>query len=154
MEWLFDLLGNGLLVTAVSSWAIAQVLKIFIHWWIYKKFDIMRLFGDGGMPSGHSATVSSMAVLSALTYGTGSFQFAVTAMLAIIVCHDAMGVRREAGKQAVVLNELIKSLDIIFTDEVAEVKLKEFVGHTPYQVAAGVIIGALNAAIMHFFFFI
>ncbi|MBQ8627263.1 MAG: divergent PAP2 family protein [Agathobacter sp.] len=154
MEWLFDLLGNGLLVTAVSSWAIAQVLKIFIHWWIYKKFDIMRLFGDGGMPSGHSATVSSMAVLSALAYGTGSFQFAVTAMLAIIVCHDAMGVRREAGKQAVVLNELIKSLDIIFTDEVAEVKLKEFVGHTPYQVAAGVIIGALNAAIMHFFFFI
>lgn len=153
MDWLFDLLGNSLLVTAVSSWAIAQVLKIFIHWWIYKKFDIMRLFGDGGMPSGHSATVSSMAVLSAFMYGTGSFQFAVTAMLAIIVCHDAMGVRREAGKQAVVLNELIKSLDIIFTDEVAEVKLKEFVGHTPYQVAAGVIIGALNAVAMYFLVF-
>lgn len=153
MEWLFDLLGNRLLVTAVSSWVFAQVLKIFIHWWIYKKFDIMRLFGDGGMPSGHSATVSSMAVLSALTYGTGSFQFAVTAMLAIIVCHDAMGVRRETGKQAVVLNELVKSLDIIFTDEVAEVKLKEFVGHTPFQVAAGVIIGILNAVAMYFLIF-
>ena len=153
MEWLFDLLGNGLLITAVSSWAIAQVLKIFIHWWVTKKFDIMRLFGDGGMPSGHSATVSSMAVMCALMYGTGSFQFAVTAMLAIIVCHDAMGVRLETGKQARVLNEILQSIDVMLSDEVAEVKLKEMVGHTAYQVIAGVLIGALNATALYFFFF-
>ena len=154
MNWLRDLAGNNLLLIAVSSWAVAQVLKVFIHWWVYKQFDIMRLFGDGGMPSGHSATVSSMAALSALVYGPGSFQFAVTAILAVIVCHDAMGVRREAGKQAVVLNEIIRSLDIIFTDDVAEVKLKEFVGHTPYQVGAGIIIGVLNAAVMSFLLFV
>ncbi len=154
MNWLRDLAGNNLLLIAVSSWAVAQVLKVFIHWWVYKQFDIMRLFGDGGMPSGHSATVSSMAALSALVYGPGSFQFAVTAILAVIVCHDAMGVRREAGKQAVVLNEIIRSLDIIFTDDVAEVKLKEFVGHTPYQVGAGIIIGVLNAAVMYFLLFV
>lgn len=154
MNWLRDLAGNNLLLIAVSSWAVAQVLKVFIHWWVYKQFDIMRLFGDGGMPSGHSATVSSMAALSALVYGPGSFQFAVTAILAVIVCHDAMGVRREAGKQAVVLNEIIRSLDIIFTDDVAEVKLKEFVGHTPYQVGAGIIIGVLNATVMYFLLFV
>lgn len=153
MNWLLDLLGNGLLITAVLSWAIAQVLKIFIHWWVTKKFDIMRLFGDGGMPSGHSATVSSMAVLCALIYGAGSFQFAITAMLAIIVCHDAMGVRLETGKQARVLNEILQSIDVMLSDEVAEVKLKEMVGHTAYQVVAGVIIGCLNAVVMYFFFF-
>ena len=153
MDWFFDLITNSILVTAVSSWAIAQVLKIFIHWWVNKKFDIMRLFGDGGMPSGHSATVSSMAVLCGLVYGTGSYQFAMAAMLAIIVCHDAMGVRQETGKQAIVLNEIIQSLDIMFTDEVAEIKLKEFVGHTVYQVIAGVLIGVLNAVLMYFLFY-
>ena len=154
MDWLVDLLSNKILITAMSSWAIAQVLKIFIHWWVYKKFDIMRLFGDGGMPSGHSATVASMASMSAWMYGFGSFEFAVTTMLAIIVCHDAMGVRLETGKQAAVLNEIIQSLDLIFTDEVAEIKLKEFVGHTMYQVLAGVAIGILNATVMYWFVFI
>ncbi len=152
MDWLFDLLGNVLLVTAVSSWAIAQIAKVFIHWWMTKKLDVMRLFGDGGMPSGHSATVSSLAFLSAMIYGTGSFQFAVTAILAIVVCHDAMGVRLETGKQARVLNEIRQSVDQMWSDEVAEVKLKEMVGHTAYQVIAGVIIGALNAMLMYFLF--
>lgn len=153
MDWLKELLSNGILITAVSSWTVAQVLKIFIHWWVYKKFDIMRLFGDGGMPSGHSATVASMATLAAYFYGLDSFEFAVTTMLAIIVCHDAMGVRMETGKQAVVLNEIIQSLDVIFTDEVAEIKLKEFVGHTLFQVVAGVAIGILNATIMYWLVF-
>lgn len=153
MDWLLELLGNGLLITAVSSWAVAQVLKTLIYWWVNKEFDIMRLFGDGGMPSGHSATVTSMAVLSAFMYGLGSFEFAVTLMLAIIVCHDAMGVRLETGKQAMVLNEILQSIDVMLSDEVAEVKLKEFVGHTAYQVAAGVIIGAANAVAMYYFFF-
>ncbi len=153
MEWLFELLSNAFLITGVSSWAIAQVLKVFVHWWIEKKLDIMRLFGDGGMPSGHSATVASIAVLAACVYGTGSFEFALAGILAIIVCHDAMGVRLETGKQAVVLNEIVQSLDIIFSDEVDEIKLKEMVGHTAYQVLAGVAIGAINAGVMYFFFF-
>ena len=153
MAWLFDLLSNGILITAESSWAIAQVMKIFIHWWVYKKFDIMRLFGDGGMPSGHSATVSSLACITGLVYGLNSFEFAFTMILAIIVCHDAMGVRMETGKQAIILNEITDSLGIIFSDEVAEVKLKEMVGHTMPQVIAGVALGILDAIVVYHIFF-
>lgn len=154
MDWLFELLTNRFLITGVSSWAVAQVLKTVIHFIIYKKFDISRLFGDGGMPSGHSATVTSIAVAAALYYGTGSFEFAVAAILAIIVCHDAMGVRLETGKQAIVINDLVKAFNILSDQDLSEeVKLKEFVGHTPIQVLAGILIGVLNALVMHFWIF-
>lgn len=153
MEWIYDLLTNPFLITSISGWGIAQTLKVFIHAFVYKKFDITRLFGDGGMPSGHSATVSSLTCLCALVYGADSFEFGVTMIFAIIVCHDAMGVRRETGKQSLVINEIVKALDIMFTDEVAEVKLKEMVGHTPYQVAAGIVLGVLDAIFMYNLFF-
>ena len=154
MDWLLDRLTNRFLITGVSSWAVAQVLKTVIHFIIYKKFDISRLVGDGGMPSGHSATVTSIAVAAALFYGTGSFEFAIAAILAIIVCHDAMGVRLETGKQAVVLNELIKAFNDLAAEDISEdVKLKEFVGHTPIQVLAGILIGTLNAVVMHYWIF-
>jgi len=154
MDWLLELLTNRFLITGVSSWAVAQVLKTVIHFIIYKKFDISRLFGDGGMPSGHSATVTSIAVAAALYYGTGSFEFAVAAILAIIVCHDAMGVRLETGKQAIVINDLVKAFNILSNQDLSEeVKLKEFVGHTPIQVLAGILIGVLNALVMHFWIF-
>ena len=150
MKWLLDFLTNPYLITGVSSWLIAQMLKTIIHAIIYKELDIKRLFGDGGMPSGHSATVSSLATFTALVCGFGGIEFAVTAILAIIVCHDAMGVRRETGKQAVLLNEIIKAFDVFATEELPEVKLKEFVGHTPIQVVAGILIGIANAVIMFF----
>ena len=154
MDWLLDLVTNRFLITGVSSWAVAQVLKTVIHFIIYKKFDISRLFGDGGMPSGHSATVTSIAVAAALYYGTGSFEFAVAAILAIIVCHDAMGVRLETGTQAIVINDLVKAFNILSDQDLSEeVKLKEFVGHTPIQVLAGILIGVLNALVMHFWIF-
>ncbi len=148
MNWLIDFINNPYFITGVSSWAIAQILKLIIYAIVNKKFDILRLFGDGGMPSGHSATVTSLAVLTSLTFGTGSFEFAISALLAIIVCHDAMGVRLETGKQAILINEIIKSFDVLAKDELPEVKLKEFVGHTPIQVLAGIIIGVLNAIVM------
>lgn len=148
MNWLIDFINNPYFITGVSSWAIAQILKLIIYAIVNKKFDILRLFGDGGMPSGHSATVTSLAVLTSLTFGTGSFEFAISALLAIIVCHDAMGVRLETGKQAILINEIIKSFDVLAKDELPEVKLKEFVGHTPIQVLAGIIIGILNAIVM------
>ena len=150
MEWLFDLITNPLLLTGLSSWFVAQVLKLLIYAGINKKLEWERLFGDGGMPSGHSATVTSVAVYSALYYGTGSFEFAVCALLAIIVCHDAMGVRLETGKQAMVINKLIEAFEELTKEDIPEEKLKEFVGHTPIQVLAGVTIGALNAVFMYF----
>ena len=153
MQWLTDLLHNPYLITGLSSWFIAQVLKTILHAVINKKLDFERLFGDGGMPSGHSATVSSLAVISALLHGADSFQFAVTCILAVIVCHDAMGVRPETGKQAIVLNELIKSFEHLTKKDLPEVMLKEFVGHTPFQVLAGILIGIANAFLMFHLFF-
>ena len=73
----------------------------------------------------------------------------MTAILAIIVCHDASGVRLETGKQAEVINDLIEVVDMLTTEELPEVKLKEFVGHTPIQVAAGIVVGIVNAVILY-----
>ncbi|MGM9625835.1 MAG: divergent PAP2 family protein [Eubacteriales bacterium] len=149
MNWLSDLICNPFLVTGITAWLIAQVLKTLIHLWIYKKFDIHRLFGDGGMPSGHSATVTSLVCMAGLIYGTGSFEFAVSAILAIIVCHDAMGVRLETGKQAAIINDLVEIVDMLSTEKLTEVRLKEFVGHTPIQVFAGILVGAAVAGFMY-----
>ena len=151
MNWFSELIHNPFLVIPVLSWLCAQVLKTVIHSVINRKFDITRLCGDGGMPSGHSATVTSLAAVSALVHGFGSFEFAVTAILAIIVCHDAMGVRLETGKQAEVINDLIEIIDMLTTEELPEAKLKEFVGHTPIQVLAGILLGIAIACVIYFF---
>ncbi|MBQ7875508.1 MAG: divergent PAP2 family protein [Oscillospiraceae bacterium] len=153
MEYIIDFLTNKFFITALSAWAVAQVLKVMIHAFVTKTWDFSRLFGDGGMPSGHSATVSSLAVMSALTYGFGSFEFAISGLLAVIVCHDAMGVRLEAGKHAKLLNILVDSFESFSKNELPEVALKEFVGHTPLQVITGIILGVLCACAMHFWIF-
>ena len=146
LDWLFQLFTNPFLITAVLAWFIAQVLKTIIYLILNRKLRLERMIGDGGMPSGHSATVSSMATLSLLIYGPGSYEFAISAPLAIIVCHDAMGVRRESGKHAVVLNEMMLIYEKIFNEEeLTEVELKEFVGHTPLQVTVGIAIGVASA---------
>lgn len=153
MEWLLDLVTNPFLIAGVSAWLVAQVVKTIIHAIINKKLAWERLVGDGGMPSGHSATVTAVCVMSALFYGLGSFQFAVSGILAIIVCHDAMGVRLETGKQAMLLNELLKSFETLTSDALPEVKLKEFVGHTPVQVIAGILLGAADAMLLYWIVF-
>lgn len=153
MKWIVSLLTNRFLVTAVSSWLLAQVFKTVLYAITNKKLDISRLFGDGGMPSGHSATVTSLAVVSGLHYGADSFAFALSAVLAIIVCHDATGVRQETGKQAFVINELRRAFEELSEEKMPEVKLKEFVGHTPIQVMAGILLGICNAFFMHWLLF-
>jgi len=150
VDWLFELITNRFLITGVSSWFVAQLVKTVIYAIINKKLVLERMVGDGGMPSAHSATVTSLAVISALSFGFDSFQFAVTALLAIIVCHDAMGVRLETGKQAVKINEILEAFELIHPDKISEANLKEFVGHTPIQVIAGILLGIVNACVMHF----
>ena len=145
MDWLKDFFTNPFLLTGVGSWFVAQVLKTILHCVIYKKLDFERLYGDGGMPSGHSATVASLATMCGRMCGLQSAEFAIAAILAIIVCHDATGVRRETGRHAEILNELVKSLE---TGK--PVDLKELVGHTPLQVFAGILIGIGNALLMYF----
>ena len=153
MNWLLELLTNPFLLTSLSSWFVAQVLKTIIHAVENKKLVLERIVGDGGMPSGHSATVTSLSTFCGLHFGFGSFQFAVTAILAIIVCHDAMGVRLETGRQAEAINELTKTIELLSSKEWTQEKLKEFVGHTPIQVLAGILLGIVNALVMYFFVF-
>lgn len=136
-----EILGNRVLVCSVAGWTVAQVLKTILDLILNQSFNPERLFGSGGMPSSHSATVCALTTASGLQYGIGSFEFAISFVLAMIVMYDAMGVRREAGKQAKLLNrvffENILDLDGIYLQE----KLKEYVGHTPVQVAAGAVLG-------------
>ena len=153
MDWFTELLSNRFLLTALSSWFIAQVLKVIINAVIHKKIIWERLVGDGGMPSGHSATVSSLAMMSGLMYGLGSFQFAMAGVLAVIVCHDATGVRMETGKQSMVINEILDTFERMKMGYSSDIVLKEFVGHTPLQVAAGITIGILNALFMYYVVF-
>ena len=156
-----ELIANKVLIAGISGWASAQVIKAFLHAVLNREFSIERLFGDGGMPSGHSATVSAMAAMALLHYGVGSFEFAISAMLAIIVMHDAMGVRLETGKQAEVINELTNLIEEIIDDfnqeeswenkfkkVFSEDKLKEYVGHTPIQVIAGCILGIIVGCVL------
>ena len=152
MNWFHDLITNPFLLTALSAWFIAQLLKTILNAAINHTLDLERMVGDGGMPSGHSATVSSLTIMTALRCGTGSYAFAISAILAIIVCHDAMGVRRETGKQAVVINELINSLSD--PKRLPKIELKELVGHTPLQVLAGVLLGIATAFFMHYLVFV
>lgn len=138
-----QLIGNKILVCAVAGWFVAQVLKTIIHVIVTGKFDPERLTGSGGMPSSHSSTVCAMAAAAGQIYGLGSFEFAVTVILAIIVMHDAMGVRLETGKQAKLINEIVETFKTMNGKTLAEEKLKEFVGHTPLQVLMGALLGIL-----------
>lgn len=104
------------------------------------------------MPSSHSATVCALASASCYQYGAGSFEFAISLFFAIVVMYDAMGVRRETGIQAKLLNDMLKTFEDMGRSELSTYdKLKEFVGHTPLQVLAGAILGILIAVLMYSF---
>lgn len=153
MTFFNDLFSNELFVSAATGWFVAQILKTIIHTFVTKDFNIERMYGSGGMPSSHSSTVTALATSSYFLHGAGSSEFAISIILAIIVMYDARGVRRETGIQAKVLNDLIELLadvhnEIMPLDE----KLKEFVGHTPLQVAAGAILGFAIACLVHLCF--
>ena len=148
MSFLQELVHNRIFVSAVLGWFIAQVLKTIIHLFLTKQFVAERMIGSGGMPSSHSATVCALATATGMVYGGGSFEFAIAVILAIIVMHDAMGVRRETGIQAKVINEMLEIFTNMGKKMSPEEKLKEFVGHTPLQVLAGGILGILIAVMV------
>ncbi len=141
-------------MAACLAWLIAQAIKTAIDLVLYRSFNPERLVGSGGMPSSHSATVCALCAMALFQYGAGSFQFAFTFILAMVVMYDAAGVRRETGKQAVVLNRLLMDNPFPWKDEVLDQKLKELVGHTPLQVAAGAILGVAVAAAMEFMIYV
>ena len=152
MNWFFEFITNPYLIAPIAAWFVAQNLKVIIDTVINKKFDPNRFFGDGGMPSCHSATVSALACICGLGQGFGSVEFALSAIFCAVVCRDAMGVRMETGKQAIVLNEFIKLFGKHSEKKLSSIKLKEFVGHTPLQVGAGIIIGVGVSVEVYFIF--
>lgn len=131
-----------LIISPIAAWIIAQIIKSIIAWIQTGKFDVLRLIGDGGMPSAHSATVCALACSSALVYGLISFQFALSGVLAAIVMHDASGIRLESGKQAQAINEIREYLNSL-TFETVHAHLEELLGHTPFQVLIGALTGIL-----------
>lgn len=147
MQLIRDVLNlNPILTVALLAWFVAQVLKTLINFILLGKFQLERMWGDGGMPSAHSATVCAMVIATARSEGFGSAIFAVAAVVAIITMHDAMGVRRETGEQAKVLNKMIEQwIDVTEKNApfLQNMHLKEMVGHTPLQVVAGVLLGSL-----------
>ena len=143
MTFLKGAVQNPVLVGAVMGWFVAQVLKTLIHLMITREFVWERRIGSGGMPSSHSATVCALATATGIQYGSASFAFAIAVIMAIIVMHDAMGVRRETGIQARVLNEMMNLFREMGTKMSVEDKLKEFVGHTPFQVWMGALLGVI-----------
>ena len=135
---------NYVLVTAVISSLLAQFTKVILNLIILGKFIPERLWGAGGMPSAHSATVCALLV-------AGSTEFALALVLAIIVMYDAMGVRRETGEQAKILNRMLSEWMDRESDAMpflGDKKLKEMVGHTPIQVLTGAIFGIAVGLLM------
>ena len=141
---------NEILLVPAVAWLVAQLLKTLINGVVHKEWSAERLWGDGGMPSGHSATVSSLATMCGITCGFGSPTFALSFIFAVVVMHDAVGVRREAGKQAVTLKKLAALVNGAISDpdkRIRTEKLKEFIGHTPMQVFFGALLGIVVSVV-------
>jgi len=140
----------SLLEVSIFSLFTAQFLKIFF----IRPMNFYTFFTSGGMPSSHSSFVSALAITVGLKYGFGSDLFAIVTVFSLIVTYDASGVRRAVGQQANVLNNLIKHLEgKNFANDKQLIKddLKELIGHTPFEVFAGVLLGALIALINWYF---
>ncbi len=136
-----EMLKNQILVSSVTGWVVAQVLKTLIDCTLNHGFSPERLVGSGGMPSSHSSTVCALVVSSGICCGVSSSEFAVSFVLASVVMYDAIGVRQETGKQAKLLNLILEQDFFKLNNQEFQKKLKEFVGHTPLQVLVGAILG-------------
>jgi uncharacterized protein len=133
------LLDNRILVAAFLAWLAAQVSKTVYECIRYRQIKLSRLVSSGGMPSSHSALVTSLATATGRITGIGSPAFAIAAVLAGIVMYDAAGVRRAVSIQARILNQMI---DEAFQGKpFAEKRLRELIGHTPIQVLVGALLG-------------
>lgn len=145
MRYIQEIFSNRILIIGVLAWFSAQFLKIVFTAIIEKKWDFSRLFfGLGGMPSSHSSVVTSMATAVGIARGFYSVEFAMCTILAFIVMTDAAGVRRAAGRQAAVLNKIVQDMISVGKAPTSE-KLKELLGHTPFEVIIGALLGVLIA---------
>lgn len=146
MKNLADLLSNHYIWCAVTAWILAQALKIPTYWLVEKKLDWKRFFGSGGMPSSHTASVISLTIMVGAINGFNSAVFAISIAFSVVVMYDATGVRREAGKHGAFINEILHKV-LIDGKPISDDEFKELVGHTPFEVAGGVIVGLLVALV-------
>ena len=142
---LHEIITNKILIIPICSWAIAQLLKVIVILIRKKPLHLHHLVGSGGMPSSHSALVSALATSVALIQGLGSVAFGISAIFALVVMSDAIGVRQSVGQQSIVLNRIIRELR--FRRPIIELghDLKELVGHTQFQVIIGGLLGIVVA---------
>lgn len=142
-----SIINNFALMCSLLGWLIASFAKIIVSLIKEKRLDFRRIYGSGGMPSSHSATVSSLATAVAKTDGMQSTNFAIAFMFAFIVMYDASGVRRAAGEQARILNQLVNNLSE-HKPVYLKKNLKELIGHTPLEVVVGALLGILIGLVM------
>ena len=141
MEDIQKLVTNKYLYVPLLLWFCIQVFKVICDLVKTKKFNFKRIMGAGGMPSSHTAVVTSLAMLVGKSEGFDSAMFAVALVFAMVVMYDAAGVRRAAGKQAKLLNKIVETPGLTGL-QVSE-KLVEVLGHTPIQVLVGATIGII-----------
>jgi acid phosphatase family membrane protein YuiD len=141
-----DIVQYRVLLSIFLAWFVAQFLKPFVHYVRFREWEWPRWFGAGGMPSSHSAVVVSATYALGLQNGFASPEFALGVALCMIVLYDAAGIRRQAGEHARIINAIID--DLAHGHPLKEEHLKELLGHTPGEVATGVVTGILAAHIV------
>ncbi len=137
---------NKILLITIATWILAQTLKVINGYFHEKRFNFRWLIGTGGMPSSHAAGVAALATACGLAQGFDSVVFGLAAVFALVTMFDAQGVRRETGQQAEILNRILD--DIYSRGEIQEGRLKELIGHTPFQVFVGALLGCLSAVVL------
>ncbi|HEX7002239.1 MAG TPA: divergent PAP2 family protein [Trueperaceae bacterium] len=143
-----ELLANTPLMVAIVATAVAQILKLIIVVLTERRWAFARLLETGGMPSSHSAAVAALAVALGMQYGWQSPHFAIAAVFGSIVMYDATGIRRAAGLQAELINELVSELGHLFDEGFKPQALRTLLGHTYPQVIVGAVLGVAVAVIL------
>ncbi|MDP3787412.1 MAG: divergent PAP2 family protein [Candidatus Omnitrophota bacterium] len=142
----FSILQNKVFLATLIAWVAAQTIKILINSAKEKRFNFRWLVSTGGMPSAHSAGVMSLATAVGIQEGFDSTVFIATLMFALVIAFDAQGVRRATGQQAEILNKILE--DIYWRRKIQEDRLKELIGHTPFEVLVGSVIGIVIATLV------
>ena len=146
MNGFMQFIQNKYIYVPLLLWFGIQLFKLIYDLVTTKKFNFKRIMGAGGMPSSHSAVVVGLATLIGKYEGVGTPIFALAFIVAFVVMYDACGVRRAAGKQAELLNKLVETPGLTGV-QVSE-KLVEVLGHTPFQVLVGALIGLVVGLIV------
>jgi uncharacterized protein len=142
---LSEFFNNKVLMISICGWAIAQLLKVLVVLIQEKRVVWNYFITSGGMPSSHASTVTAMTTSIAIVYGLGSVGFCISSVLAVIVMYDAAGVRQSVGQQSVIINRIVKEIQFKSPKDRMEHDLREFIGHTPFQVAMGAALGIFIA---------